>query len=104
MPSLSEIADDPRYDTAATAASKSTIAWFLCVSAYMTFFSGAPAPGWLGGAAFLGAGIFVVSVLIAMPLFLLRRKVPRLWLVFVIADAAITIVGTRAAYLWLFSA
>jgi hypothetical protein len=56
----------------------------------------------IGGAAFFFIGMFVVSLVVSMPLFLLRAKAPRLGFLISIADIALTIFLTRAAYLWLF--
>jgi hypothetical protein len=90
----------PNYAAAASSA-KTTIFVFLATFAYLAFFSGRDAPGLIGGTAFLFIGIFVVSLIISMPLFLLRAKIPRLGWLISIADVALTILLTRAVYLWL---
>jgi len=106
MTLLAEIAETPEYDAAASSASKGTIGIFLLTFAYMLFFSGTGPDGLLGFIAlpaFFAVGIYAASLLIAMPLFLLRLKIPSLVLVFTVADIVLTIVATKAAYLWLFS-
>lgn len=103
MARLKEIAANPSYGAAASDASKATIFVFIATFAYLVFFSGT-SPGVFGGAAFFIVGIFAVSLLIAMPLFLLRAKFPRLGLLISAADIATTIFVTRFVYLWLFAA
>ena len=103
MTNLDEIASDPNNDAAATGASKATIFVFIATFGYLVFFSGA-SPGLVGGAAFFVVGTFVVSIVISMPLFLLRAKLPRLGPLISIADIAVTILLTRFVYLWLFAA
>lgn len=88
---------------AATGASKATILIFIATFAYLVIFSGT-SPGFIGGTAFVIVGIFAVSLLISMPLFLLRCKFPLLGLLTDIGNFAITIFVTHLAYLWLFAA
>ena len=103
MADLDEVAKDPRYDQAATGASKTTIFVFVATFLYLVFFSRV-APGILGGFLFFVVGIFVASILISMPLFLLKLKFPISAPFVAVADVAITIVITRTIYLWLFAA
>ena len=53
--------------------------------------------------SFFAIGLFVVSIVISMPLFLLRVKAQRLGFLFSIADVAITVFLTRAVYVWIFA-
>jgi hypothetical protein len=99
---LSEIVEHPSYDAAASGAAKTTIFVFIATFGYLVFLSGV-APGLISGAAFFVIGIFAVALLISAPLFLLRIKLPRLAPLVSIADIAITILVTRAVYLWLFA-
>ncbi|MEP7150096.1 MAG: hypothetical protein ABI856_00145 [Nitrospira sp.] len=71
MANLNEIAAHPNYDAAASSASKATIFVFMATFGYLVFFSGI-SPGVIGGVAFFFIGIFAVSLLISMPVFLLR--------------------------------
>ena len=103
MAKLGEIVADPNYNAAASGAAKATIFVFIATFGYLVFFSGT-SPGIIGGAVFFGVGIFVVSLVISMPLFLLRAKLPGSGLLISIADIAITIFVTRFVYLWLFAA
>lgn len=91
------------YEAAAKAASSFTIFVFIGTFAYLVSFSGT-SPGLLGGVVFFVVGIFAVSLLIAMPLFLLWVMFPRFSLLIYIADIAITIFVTRLVYFWLFTA
>lgn len=102
MAKLEEIPTSPGYDLAASGASKATIFVFMATFCYLVFFSGA-SPGLIWGAAFFFVGIFAVSLLVSMPFFLLGAKIPSLAVLFSIADGAVTIVLTRAVYLWLFA-
>jgi hypothetical protein len=102
MAKLREIVNHPNYTTAASSASKATIFVFIATFVYLVFFSGV-SPGLIGGAAFFFIGIFIVSLVVSMPLFLLRTKVPRLGAIISLADIALTIFLTRAIYLWLFA-
>jgi len=102
MAKLGDIVNHPNYTAAASSASKGTIFVFIATFFYLVFFSGV-SPGLIGGTAFFFAGIFVVSIVISMPLFLFRAKIPRFGAIISLADIALTIFLTRAAYLWLFS-
>ena len=95
-------ADDPNYDAAASNASRATIFTFFATCIYLFFFSGVQ-PGLLGGAAFFFGGMFAVSILISMPLFILRTQAPALGLLISIADIAATFFAARFVYLWLFA-
>lgn len=99
---LKEVAKHPNYDAAATGASKSTIFVFIGTFLYMLFGTDI-SPGLLGGAMFFSVGIFVVSFVIALPLFIARIKLPALSLIIHIVDYAVTIVATKSVYLWLFA-
>lgn len=102
MAKLDEIVKHPNYTAVAGSASKATILVFVATFAYLALFSGI-SPGLIGGTAFFFIGIFVVSLIISMPLFLLRAKAPRLGPLISLADVALTIFLTRAVYLWLFA-
>ena len=102
MTDIEEIAKQPGYDLAASDASKATIVVFVAMFVYMVFFSGV-SPGLFGGAAFLVVGIFVVSIVVAMPLFLLRSRFPKVTFLASIIDIAVTILLTRFVYLWVFA-
>ena len=61
-------------------------------------------PGIVGGVLFFLVGIFAVSLLVAMPLFAIRCKFPSIGWLTSIANVAVTILVTSAAYSWLFEA
>lgn len=102
MADLEEIAKQPGYDPAATVTSKFTILVFVATFCYLVFFTDTT-PSFVGGAVFLVTGIFVVSIVISMPLFLIRAKFPRFGPLVAIMDIAVTVFLTRTLYLWLFS-
>ncbi len=102
MTDLEEIVNRPGYARAASGASKTSIFVFAATFSYLVIFSGT-SPGFLSGVIFFVAGIFVVSALIAMPLFLLQSKFPKLGSVTMLLSVVATSVLTRSVYLWLFS-
>jgi hypothetical protein len=63
--------DHPQSDEAASQLSKNYIFLFACTTIGLMIFSSA-SPGWVFGAAFLGAGMFAISILVAAPMFWLR--------------------------------
>lgn len=102
MPDIEEIAKQPGYDAAASGASKVTIGVFVATFIFMAFFSGT-SPSLFGGAAFLVVGMFIVSIAIAMPIFLLKAKFPKMAFIASIIDVAVTILLTQFFYLWIFA-
>jgi|SRR5690606_5790468 len=102
MADLKEAVQSPGYEAAASTASKATIFVFIATFAYMTFFSEASS-GLVGGVLFFAGGIFIASLVIAMPMFLLKSKAPKLSGVVSFLEIAVTIYLTRFAFLWLFS-
>ena len=102
MPDLETIAKQPNYDAAASGASKTTIFVFIVTFGYLVFFSGVSS-GFIGGIAFVIIGMFVVSLVISMPLFLLKSKFPKIAILSSIIDIGVTVFVTRAAYLLIFS-
>lgn len=101
MPKLDEIASDPSYDSEASSASKATIFAFVATFIYMIFGSGVRS-GIFGGFVFFIVGIFAVSIVISMPLFVLSKKIPKLRLLTSALDIVVTVLVTRYAYLWIF--
>jgi len=87
----------------AAKASKFTIGIFLVTFCYFTFLTDA-SPGYLAGSGFLIVGMFVVSILIAFPLFFIQYQLPRLAPVLMLANTAATIALTSFVYMWLFPA
>lgn len=101
MPKLDEIASDPSYNSEASSASKATIFAFVATFIYMIFGSGVRS-GIFGGFVFFIVGIFAVSIVISMPLFVLSKKIPKLRLLTSALDIVVTVLVTRYAYLWIF--
>lgn len=73
---MTTIADDPNYQVEATQYSKSIIFIFIGTFLYRIFIEGLSA-GYIGGFIFLLIGVFAVSILIAMPIFILSKKVTK---------------------------
>ena len=101
MPDLNEIGNDPGYGAKALAASKSTILIFLGVFFCLVVVSDV-SPGFVGGTIFAVAGIFVVSLLISAPRFLLQQRSPPFRGLFDMLDGLVTIVATYAFYMLIF--
>ena len=101
MAKLNDIVNRPGFETAGTSASKATIVVFAATFLYLVIFSDIK-PGILGGAIFFVVGIFAVSLLISMPLFILRAKFPILGIAISLADVVITVALTHLVYVWLF--
>lgn len=102
MTNIKEIVSEPNYNAAASGASKYTITVFVATFAYMVVFSGT-SPGIIGGALFIVFGMFAVSLIVSLPVFLLRAKAPKIGSVLTIVDIGVTVLLTRFAYLWVFS-
>ena len=102
MSEFKKMVDDPEYDSQASSASKATIFVFIATFAYLVFYEG-HSPGLIGGALFFVVGIFAVSLAISMPLFLLKKRFPKLAVVATIIDIVATVAITRFVFLWLFA-
>ena len=101
MSKLDEIVNDPSYESAAGEASKATIFVFFGTFAYLIFFTDV-SPELIGGTIFAVVGMFATSLVIAAPLFLIKRRWPMIALLVNIAEIATTIIVTWAAYMWFF--
>ena len=102
MTELEEIVKKPGYDRAAAGASRNTIFVFAATFAYLVIFSGT-SPRLFSGVIFFVVGMLLVSLLIAMPLFLMKSRFPQLAFPAVMLDVVVTVALTRAVYLWVFS-
>jgi len=102
MTNIKDIVAEPNYNSAASGASKSSITVFVATFAYMVFFS-RTSPGLIGGASFIVVGMFAVSLIVSLPVFLLRAKAPKIGSLLTIVDIGVTVLLTRFAYLWLFA-
>ena len=104
MASVKEIVDTPTYDSEASGASKASIVTFLLTVGYMIFFSGVDIEGRIVGLlVFILVGIFAVSLVVAMPFFILKKKWSSYTLVLDLASMLVTIWLTFYAYTWMFS-
>ena len=68
---MSSPADHPQFDQTSQQITKNYIFMFVCTTIGLSIFSDA-SPGWLNGVAFLVAGVFTISIPIAMSMFWLR--------------------------------
>lgn len=70
---MKEISEEPTYATEASSFSKASIGIFIGTCIYEFFFTSANS-GMIWGVVFLLVGIFVVSIIIAAPLFYIRKR------------------------------
>ncbi len=98
---LNDIVTDKNYDNEASAASKATVFAFIGTFLYEVFFTEASS-GLVFGAIFLFVGIFVASIGISMPFFILKKKFPKLTLVLDILSFVVTVYITHLAFQFLF--
>ena len=72
---MSSPADHPQFDQTSQQITKNYIFMFVCTTIGLMIFSDA-SPGWLDGVAFLVAGVFAISIPVAMSMFWLRFRLP----------------------------
>lgn len=99
---LESIVNDPNYNDEASYASKATLFTFVGTFIYEVFFTEASS-GLVFGAVFLFIGMFVTSIGISMPLFILRKKFPSFTLILDTLSFITTVYTTHLAFQFLFS-
>lgn len=92
-----DIVNDPNYSTEATSASKATIFVFIGTFIF-ELFSIDSSVGLIGGAIFLLVGLFVVSIAISMPLFIMKKKYTKVTLIFDVLGFIITVFVTSVLF------
>ncbi len=106
MKKLNEIGpNQPDYDSKAMNYSKMTIGYFLISFIYLLISTGIQRSDWLGFVlliVFPIVGIFVSSIAIAMPFFIMSRMFPRFTLFVTIASIITTFYVTKIAYHFVF--
>lgn len=101
MNKLREISSAPDYNAAASSFSKVIMAVFFVSYVYMVITSSGDPGGWVGPTLFLIVGLFVSSIFISMPFFLLKRLFPKVSMLVTIASVGVTFFLTRVFFLWL---
>lgn len=102
MSDLEEITKDSGYDAEASGASKATIFTFIGTFVACLFLFENTA-GLISGATFVIVGMFVASLLISAPLFLLKKKYPGASILFGLLDVVITIFATVMVFSYFFT-
>lgn len=101
MNKLQEISSQPDYDSKASSFSKLIIATFFISYVYMILTTSSKT-GWIGLVIFLFAGLFISSIVIAMPFFILKRAFQKISIVIVIISIFTTFFVTKAVFNWVF--
>jgi hypothetical protein len=101
MNKLSEISSQPDYDSKASSFSKLIIATFFISFVYMIFTS-LNITGWVGLIIFLFVGLFVSSIVIAMPFFIIKKMFPKISIIIVIVSIITTFYITKIVFNYIF--
>lgn len=102
MSGLGNFVNDPNYESQASAASKLSEATFILTFVFLLLFLDNKA-GFLSGAVFFFVGIFVVSIVISAPSFLLKKKFRKASLLISLFDIVFTIFITTMVFSYFFT-
>jgi len=97
MNKLQEISNHPDYDSKASSFSKLIIAVFFISYVYIIF-TNSNNVGWVGIIVFLFAGLFISSIVIAAPFFIIKRIFPKISTIVVIISIITTFFITRVVF------
>lgn len=97
---LEEIVEDPMYSAEAGSFSKAAVFIFIGTFIYEAFFTSSN-PGQILGGAFLFVGMFVASILVAAPLFFIRKKYSLGLLTDILLIGSV-VYFTHVSFQWLF--
>ncbi|KKP92698.1 MAG: hypothetical protein US25_C0083G0002 [Candidatus Moranbacteria bacterium GW2011_GWE1_36_7] len=100
---MEQITSQSDYGEKASSFSKLIMAVFFISYVYMVFTAGGDAGGWLWPMLFLAVGLFISSIFIAAPLYVLIRLFPRFSMVITILSIVLTFFVTRVMFIWLIS-
>lgn len=101
MNKLQKISKEPDYQKKATSFSKLIMFAFFISYSYSIFFLGGDSGGWIKPTIFFIVGLFVSSIFIAMPLFLVKRLFPKLSIFITTVSIGITFLLTKYSFLLL---
>jgi hypothetical protein len=101
MNKFKEIYKQGDYDSKASSFSKLIIAVFFISSVYMMLTTGSKV-GWIG-IVFLIVGLFLSSIIIAMPFFIIKRMFPKFSVVIMILSIIATFFITKVVFNLVFS-
>ncbi len=95
MNKLQQISSQPDYNAKANSFSKLIMAVFFISYVYMVFTVSGDVGGWIWATLFLIGGLFLTSILIAMPLFILKRLFPSISILITVLSVIITFFATK---------
>jgi len=101
MNKLQQISSQPDYNEKASSFSKLIIGVFFIAYVYMVFTASGDVGGWLWSALFLVVGLFVSSIFIAAPLYVLIRLFPKFSALITILSVILTFFITKLTFIWL---
>lgn len=93
--------EQPDYEPEASSFSKTIVVTFIISFLYLAF-TNSNRVNWMGATIFLFAGLFVSSIMIAMPFFMVKRIFPKISGVVVIASMVTTFYITKIVFNWSF--
>lgn len=99
---LEEIAKDPNYDAEASAATKASIFTFIATFIACLFLFDNTV-NLLTGALFVFVGMFAVSIIVAAPFLLLKKKVPKASILFSLLEFLVTVFVTVMVFSYFFT-
>lgn len=99
MNKLQQISSQPDYNAKASSFSKLIMAVFFISYVYMVFTASGNAGSWIWATLFLIGGLFVSSILIATPLFILKRLFPKASVLITILSIVVTFFITKLLFI-----
>ncbi|MFH0854146.1 MAG: hypothetical protein V1891_01505 [bacterium] len=101
MNNLQEISSQPDYNAKASSFSRSIITTFIISLVYLIFTTSNHI-NWLGIVVFLFVGLFISSIVIAMPFFMIKRLFPKISIIITIVSIITTFYVTKIIFDWSF--
>lgn len=101
MNKMEQIMNQSDYGEKASSFSKLTMAVFFFSYVYMVFTASGDAGGWFWPMLFLVVGLFVSSIFIAAPLYVVVRLFPKFSMIVTILSIVLTFFATKIMFLWL---
>lgn len=101
MNKLQQISSQPDYNEKASSFSKLIMAVFFVTYIYMVFTVGGDAGSWIWVTLFLIGGLIASGVLIASPLFILKRLFPKVSILITIISIVATFFVTKLLFVLL---
>ena len=99
MNKLQQISSQPDYNEKASSFSKLIMAVFFIAYVYMVFTASGDTGSWIWVALFLLGGLIVSGILIASPLFILKRLFPEVSVLITILSIIVTFFITKTLFI-----